>query len=116
LAGTFSGKQWGEREESERNKRFHKGLTLHSSAEDERIAFVILNAATSGDVIDNRAFRVLTADPDAGIHALVVRASSIVRTVGILHAFRSTFSIRIASVFGYTTADTITASGIGSTR
>jgi len=67
-------------------------------------------------MIDNRALCILAADPDAGIHALVVRASSVIRTVGILHAFRPTFSVRIAVVFRYATADTITALGIGSTR
>lgn len=65
-------------------------------------------------MIDDRAFRILAANPDTGVRALVIRASSIVRTVGILHALRSAFSIRIATVLGYTTADSVTAFGIGS--
>lgn len=89
---------------------------MHSSAEGERIAFVILNAAASGHVIDNRAFRILAADPHARIHAPVVRASPVVWTVGVLHALRPTFSVGIVAIFGYAAADTVAALSIGSTR
>lgn len=85
---------------------------MHAFTEGEWIAFVILDAATSGYVIDNRAFRILAANSDAGIHALVIRASSIKWTVGILHALRPTLSIRIATIFGYAIADSVTTLGI----
>lgn len=87
-------------------------LTLHTSTEGERIAFVILDTATSGYVIDDSAFCILATNSDAGINALVIRASSIKGTVGILYALRPTFSIRIATIFRYTIANSVTALGI----
>lgn len=67
-------------------------------------------------MIDDRALGVLAADTGyAGIRALVVRARSVVRALGVLHALRSALAIRIATVLGYAGADSVvTALGVGS--
>lgn len=92
-------------------------LTFHACTQGERITFVILGATASGNVRDHHAFRVLSADSDAGVHAFVVGASLVVRTVGVLHAFRPAFSVRIAAVLGYAPADAVTgAFGVRAAR
>lgn len=63
-------------------------------------------------MIDNRAFCILATNSDAGIHAFVIRASSIKWAIGILHALRSTFSIRVATIFRYAIAASVTTLGI----
>lgn len=82
-------------------------LTFHACTKGERIALVILGATASGNVRNHRALRVLSANSNAGVHALVIGAGLIVRTVGVLHAFWPAFSIRIAAVLGYAPADAV---------
>lgn len=82
---------------------------MHTFTEGKWIAFIIFDAATSGYVIDNCAFRILATNSDAGIHAFVIRASFIEWTVGILHALRPTLSIRISTIFRYAIANSVAA-------
>lgn len=87
-------------------------LTLYTFTEREWVTFVILDTTTRSYVIDDRAFRILAANSIARTYALIIRASSIVWTVGILYTFRSTLSVWIATIFGYAIADTVTTLGI----
>lgn len=92
-------------------------LTFHGCAQGERVALVILGAAAGGDVRDNRALGVSAADADAGLHAFVVGARLVVRAVGVLHAFRPAFAVRVAAVLGYAPANAVAgAFGVGAAR
>lgn len=63
-------------------------------------------------MINDIAFRVKTACPDARIATLVEHACLVAGTIGINDAFRTTAGIRISEIFGYTCADSIVASSI----
>lgn len=63
-------------------------------------------------MINDIAFRVKTACPDAGIATFMKHACLVSLTIGINDAFRSTTDIWISEVFGDTCADSVVASSI----
>mgnify|MGYP005986239237 CR=1 len=91
-------------------------FTWYLGAKYERIAGVALNARTSGYVVNDRAFSVLTAGAWARVYTLVSNARLISRTVGVENTFGSTSSVRIALILRQTGADAVVALSVCAAR
>lgn len=67
-------------------------------------------------MINNNAFRVNAACPDARIATFVEHAYFIAGTISINYTFRSTASIRVSKVFRYACANSIVALSVLAAR